>query len=385
MHAEPRADQIGSLLRPPRLLEARADVAAGRLDAEALERQEDEAILDALALQRETGIGVYVDGEFRRAGFMTGFPANVSGFIHGVEIATPWRGGSGGEGASPNTQLLIGSEARATGRIAQREAAFLRDHAPGPFKITLPSPVNFAFLMWRRGVSDDAYPTPSDFLRDAARILADEVRALEAEGIPYIQLDAPTYTHWADESLKARYREAGFDLDTFLDDAIASENAILDAVGEGATSAVHLCRGNSVGRWLAEGGYDAMAEKLFGELRCHRLLLEYDDARSGGFEPLRLVPEDKVVVLGLVTTKHGALESREQLLRRIDDAARYVDIERLALSPQCGFASSGAGNPISVEDQWRKLELVASVAAEVWGGPRSGATARSVGRGRAEV
>ncbi len=368
MSRDPRADQIGSLLRPPRLLEARAAATAGTLDHAELERLEDEAILAALERQRQTGIGVYVDGEFRRSGFMTGFPANVSGFIHGAAVATPWRGGTGEEGASPNTQLLIGAKVRATGRIAQREAAFLREHAPGPFKITLPSPVNFAFLMWRRGVSDGAYPTPSDFLADAAAILADEARALVAEGVPYIHLDAPTYTHWADDTLKAGYREAGFDLDTFLDDAIAAENAILDAVGDRATSAVHLCRGNSVGRWLAEGGYDAMAEKLFGELRCDRLLLEYDDARSGGFAPLRFVPADRMVVLGLVTTKHGALESRDELLRRIDEAAQVVDVDRLALSPQCGFASSGAGNPITEDEQWRKLELVAAVADEVWAG-----------------
>jgi 5-methyltetrahydropteroyltriglutamate--homocysteine methyltransferase len=368
MASDFRADQIGSLLRPAHLLQARAEVTAGTRSADALTALEDEAILAALERQRETGIGVYVDGEFRRDGFMTGFPANVSGFRHGVAVATPWRGGSGEEGASPNTQLLIADTVRSTGRIAQAEAAFLREHAPGPFKITLPSPVNFAFLMWRRGVSDTAYPTPSDFLADAAAILADEVRALVAEGVPYIHLDAPTYTHWADESLKQGYRDAGFDLDTFLDDAIAAENAILDAAGGGATTAVHLCRGNSVGRWLAEGGYDAMAEKLFGELRCDRLLLEYDDERSGGFEPLRFVPDDRVVVLGLISTKRAALESRDEVLRRIDAATRFVAVDRLALSPQCGFASSGRGNPISEDEQWRKLELVASVADEVWAG-----------------
>ena len=362
-----RADQVGSLRRPDTLLEARARAN----NPEELRRLEDRAILDALERQRATGIPIFVDGEFRRAGFMTGFPSNVSGFIHGAAVATPWRGGTGEEGASPNTQLLIGDKVRATGRIAADEARFLAEHAPGPFKITLPSPVNFAFLMWRKGVSDAAYPTPSDFLVDAAAILAGEVAQLAAEGVPYVQLDAPTYTHWADDTLKAGYREAGFDLDTFLADAIASENAILDAVPGDVLTGVHLCRGNSVGRWLAEGGYDAMAERLFAELRCDRLLLEYDDARSGTFAPLRFVPEDKVVVLGLVTTKRGRLESRDEVLRRIEEASRYVPLERLALSPQCGFASSGRSNPISEDEQWRKLELVVDVADEVWSAVRA--------------
>ena len=360
------ADQVGSLRRPDSLLEARTRP----IDPEELRRLEDAAILDALERQRATGIPIFVDGEFRRTGFMTGFPANVTGFIHGAAVATLWRGGTGEEGASPNTQLLIGDKVRATGRIAADEARFLAEHAPGPFKITLPSPVNFAFLMWRKGVSDATYSTPSDFLVDAAAILADEVANLATEGVPYIHLDAPTYTHWADDGLKAGYRAAGFDLDMFLDDAIASENAILDAIPDDVLSGVHLCRGNSVGRWLAEGGYDAMAEKLFAELRCDRLLLEYDDARSGTFAPLRFVPEDKVVVLGLVTTKSGRLESRDEILRRIEEASEHVPVERLALSPQCGFASSGRSNPITEDEQWRKLELVVEVADEVWSGVR---------------
>ena len=238
-------------------------------------------------------------------------------------------------------------------------------HAPGPFKITLPSPVVFAAIFWRRGVSQGAYPTPGDFLTDAASILASEAQALANEGTPYIQLDAPAYTHWADESLTAKYQQAGFEMDSFFSEAIAAENTILAAAAP-ATTGVHLCRGNSMGRWLAEGGYDKIAERLFNELRCDRLLLEYDSPRAGDFAPLRFVPKDKIVVLGLITTKDGKLETADQIVRRIDEAARYLPVEQLALSPQCGFASSGRGNPLTEEQQWRKLELVSAVAETVW-------------------
>jgi 5-methyltetrahydropteroyltriglutamate--homocysteine methyltransferase len=274
-------------------------------------------------------------------------------------------GGTGNEGPSPNTQLVIGHRLKSKTRIAKNEADFLKLHAPGPFKITLPSPVVFAAIFWRRGVSEAAYPTPGDFLTDAASILASEAQALANEGTPYIQLDAPAYTHWADESLTAKYQQAGFDMDRFLSEAIAAENTILDAAAP-ATTGVHLCRGNSMGRWLAEGGYDKIAEKLFNELSCDRLLLEYDSPRAGDFTPLRFVPKNKIVVLGLITTKHGKLETADDIVRRIDEAARYLSVEQLALSPQCGFASSGRGNPLTEDQQWRKLELVSAVAETVW-------------------
>jgi 5-methyltetrahydropteroyltriglutamate--homocysteine methyltransferase len=362
-----RADQLGSLLRPQELMDARAAARAGELDNDALRRLEDETIIKSLELQRKAELDVFGDGELRRTGFMTGFVDNVEGFALTPAMRAVWKGGGGSEAASPNHQITVVEPIRASGRIAKEEADFLRAHAPGPFKITLPSPVNFAFIAWRKELSGTAYPTPADFLVDAAAILAAEVSVLSREGVAYLQLDAPSYTHWADESLREQYAQAGFDLEPFLDDAIASENALLDAAGSGVVTGVHLCRGNSMGRWMAEGGYDAFAERLFNGLRCDRLLLEYDTPRAGGFEPLRFVPPDKIVVLGLLTTKSGALEARDEILRRIEEAARIVPIERLALSPQCGFASSGEGNPISDSEQWAKLELVGSVADEVWG------------------
>jgi 5-methyltetrahydropteroyltriglutamate--homocysteine methyltransferase len=360
-----RADQVGSLLRPPALLEARAAQQAGRMSETELSRLEDEAILTALKTQTAARQQIYVDGEFRRTGFMTGFPDSVEGFVPDAYVPIAWKGGTGSEGASPNTQLVIGQKLRPKKRIAKNEADFLKRHAPGPFKVTLPSPVNFAVIFWRKGVSDRVYSSPHEFLIDAAGILASEAQALAREGTPYIQLDAPLYTHWADTSLKAKYCNLGFDMDRFLDDAIAAENIILDAARPAVTG-VHLCRGNSMGRWLAEGGYEPIAEKLFNELRCDRLLLEYDSSRAGDFAPLRHVPKAKVVVLGLITTKHGDLESQDEIMRQIDKAAQYVPLEQLALSPQCGFASSGRGNPLTEEQQWRKLELVAVVARKAW-------------------
>jgi 5-methyltetrahydropteroyltriglutamate--homocysteine methyltransferase len=360
-----RAEQVGSLLRPQALLEARLARQSGELSDAALAKLEDEAILAALRGQQATGQQVFVDGEFRRTGFMTGFPDSVEGFVLDAYTPIAWKGGTGNEGPSPNTQLVIGHRLKSKTRIAKNEADFLKWHAPGPFKITLPSPVVFAAIFWRRGVSEAAYPTPGDFLTDAASILASEAQALANEGTPYIQLDAPAYTHWADESLTAKYQQAGFDMDRFLSEAIAAENTILDAAAP-ATTGVHLCRGNSMGRWLAEGGYDKIAEKLFNELRCDRFLLEYDSPRAGDFTPLRFVPKNKIVVLGLITTKHGKLETADDILRRIDEAARYLSVEQLALSPQCGFASSGRGNPLTEDQQWRKLELVSAVAETVW-------------------
>jgi 5-methyltetrahydropteroyltriglutamate--homocysteine methyltransferase len=360
-----RAEQIGSLLRPQALLEARQAKQSGELSDAALAKLENEAILAALEGQQGTGQQVFVDGEFRRTGFMTGFPDSVEGFVLDAYTPIAWKGGTGNEGPSPNTQLVIGHRLKSKKRIAKNEADFLKQHAPGPFKITLPSPVVFAAIFWRRGVSQGAYPTPGDFLTDAASILASEAHALASEGTPYIQLDAPAYTHWADESLTAKYQQAGFDMDPFLSEAIAAENTILAAAAP-ATTGVHLCRGNSMGRWLAEGGYDKIAERLFNELRCDRLLLEYDSPRAGDFAPLRFVPKDKIVVLGLITTKDGKLETADEIVRRIDEAARYLPVEQLALSPQCGFASSGRGNPLTEEQQWRKLELVSAVAETVW-------------------
>jgi 5-methyltetrahydropteroyltriglutamate--homocysteine methyltransferase len=356
---------VGSLLRPPALLQARIDFGVERLDLTGLRAEEDRAIVEALCRQRDCGIDVYSDGEFRRASFQTGFPDAVEGFSPADVPSLPWKGGDG-PGPPTGRGYIVTGRLRARGRIAGVESAFLRQHARGAFKIALPSPMLGATAAYRPGVTDDVYATREDLIADAAAILANEARQLAAEGVPYIQVDAPSYALWLDRGRGAG-RNAGGDRSPLLDAAIAADNLVLDAAREGgATTAVHLCRGNLMGRWLAEGGYDPIAERLFRQLRCDRLLLEYDTPRAGSFAPLRFVPASKVVVLGLITTKVGALESRDELLRRIDEASRIVPLEQLALSTQCGFASSQAGNPLTHDDQWRKLELVAELAREVW-------------------
>lgn len=361
-----RADQVGSLLRPSALIQARVDFSAGRLDREGLRAEEDRAILDALRHQRECGVDIFTDGEFRRASFMGAFLDGVDGFVEAEAIAVPRRAVTVAERRSPAARVVAG-KLRPRGRINEVEATFLREHAGGAFKITLPSPLLFAEEAYRSHVTAEAYTSRAELIADAASILATEAGRLASEGVPYIQVDAPAYTHWADPNLVDASRAIGVDTAELLKAALAADNRILDAArAGGAVTAVHLCRRNSMGRWLAEGGCDAIAATLFTRLRCDRLLLEYESPRAGGFAPLRFVPSNKVVVLGLITTKTGEMESRDELLRRIDEASHVVPLEQLALSTQCGFASSQIGNPLTHEGQWRKLELVASLAREVW-------------------
>ncbi len=221
---------------------------------------------------------------------------------------------------------------------------------------------------YRPGISDRYYPTQAALLQELVGIIGGEVRALVADGARYVQLDAPTYPHFVDERLRERALLAGVDPDRAVDEAIAADNACLAGVDRGAvTLAIHLCRGNSRSRWLAEGGYEPVAERVFGSLEVDRFLLEYDTERAGGFEPLRFVPKGKTVVLGLVTTKSGALEDQDTLLRRVEAASRYLPLDQLALSPQCGFATNEQGNLLTEDEQWRKLELVVDTARKIWG------------------
>jgi len=356
-----RADHIGSLLRPAELLEARRAHAA----PEPLRALEDRHILRVLARQRELGLDVVTDGELRRTNFMSDLTDAVDGFDTADAVARSWQG----DGAKVSSVTGI-----VTNKLVQRRALtahelpFLRAHATGPCKVTLPSATQFPAIAYKRGITDQAYPTHSDLLRDIAAIIAAEMQALAEAGIPYLQIDAPRYSYYIDPKWRAWLTsELGVDPDAALDEAIRIDNACFDAARRpGVTVAIHLCRGNNRSHWYAEGGYDAIAEKLFSELRVDRFLLEYDDDRSGGFEPLRFVPRGKTVVLGLISSKFPALEAPADLRRRIDAAARYVPLDELALSPQCGFASTMDGNLVTEDDQWAKLALVADTARAVW-------------------
>ena len=234
--------------------------------------------------------------------------------------------------------------------------------------MTLPSATQFPAIAFKRGITDEVYADHATLLHDIVEIMKGELHALSAEGVDYIQIDAPRYSYYLDPKWREWLRsETGSDPRQLLDQAIAADNACFDAARrEGVLLAIHLCRGNNRSHWYAEGGYDAIAEKLFGSLRVDRFLLEYDDARSGSFEPLRFVPRGKTVVLGLVSSKLPELESPDELARRIEEASRYVPLEQLALSPQCGFASTMEGNLLTEEAQWAKLQLVVDTARRVW-------------------
>jgi 5-methyltetrahydropteroyltriglutamate--homocysteine methyltransferase len=248
------------------------------------------------------------------------------------------------------------------------EVPFLKKNTHGPFKVTLPAPSNFMLASYKAGITDKFYPTHADLLKDLVEIVRDDVKWLVSEGVQYIQFDAPFYSHYLDPLQRARLRQSGRNPDKELENAVAGDNAALREVPRSSvTVGLHVCRGNNKSRWFTEGGYDAIAEKLFGQLQVDRFLLEYDTERCGGFEPLRLVPPGKSVVLGLITTKVPKLESQSELRRRIDQASKFVPLENLALSPQCGFASTSAGNLLSTDEQWKKLELVVDTARKVWG------------------
>jgi 5-methyltetrahydropteroyltriglutamate--homocysteine methyltransferase len=365
MSSRLRAEQVGSLLRPPDLLEARSAHAEGRIDLTALRSREDAAIRQAVERQRDAGVDVYVDGEMRRASWLTGMADAVDGF-EADSILLEWHGPGGG--IEKTTAKIVGGRLRKRRMLTEHELPLLKAIGALPFKITLPAPSNFVPTGFKPGVTDRHYKDRDELLGDLVAIVRDEVRWLVSEGVTYIQLDAPFYSHYLDPQHRDAIRQAGGDPDADFEAAVAGDNAALADVAEtDVTLAVHVCRGNSRSRWYTEGGYDAIAEKLFARLDVNRFLLEYDTGRSGSFEPLRLVPRGKDVVLGLVTTKEPRLEDQDDLRRRIDEAARYVPLEHLALSPQCGFASIAAGNLLSIDEQWRKLELVSRTARAVWG------------------
>jgi len=326
---------------------------------------EDRAIVDSLNKQRQIGMDILTDGELRRGSWLTDMAEAVEGFVR-ERVMLEWKGPGGGMEGS--TAHAVGGKLRKLRKLTAHELPLLKREAPGKFKITLPAPSNFMVASYKAGITDRDYPSHADLLRDLVEIVRDEIQWLISEGATYIQLDAPYYSHYLDPKQREHLRHAGFDPDRELENAIAGDNAVLRSIPRDAvTLALHICRGNSRSRWYTEGGYDLIAEKVFGQLDVDTFLLEYDSGRAGGFEPLGRVPAGKSVVLGLVTTKEATLESQDDLRRRIDEASKYVPLENLAISPQCGFASVAAGNLLSVDNQWRKLELVVETARKVWG------------------
>jgi 5-methyltetrahydropteroyltriglutamate--homocysteine methyltransferase len=357
------ADHVGSFLRPPEVLAARAHGVA----PEALRELEDAAILRVLERQRALGFEIFTDGELRRRSFQSDFIEAVAGFDTAREDVRQWSA-DGGVTRPSGTAGVVVERLRRLRPLTGRELPFLKAQAPGAIKMTTASPTQYPAIAWQRGVSENAYPDRSSFLADVTAIVADELRALAADGVAYIQLDAPRYSYYLDPKWRDWLRrEMDATPEQLLDEALAADNTCFAAARHaGATLAIHLCRGNNRSQWYAEGAYDAIAERLFSTLDVDRFLLEYDDERSGSFAPLRFVPKGKVVVLGLLSSKRRELEDADALLRRIDEAAKVVPLEQLALSPQCGFASVMEGNALSEDEQWAKMRLVREVARRVW-------------------
>jgi len=364
--ADLRADQVGSFLRSAELLAARHAGAP----PERLRAIEDRDILRVLAKQKELGLRIFSDGEFRRSGFMSDFNDAVEVFDYGDAVQRDWNAAGTTQTVAPSAvKGIVTGKLRRMRRLAEHEAAFLREHSPGPFKMTLPSATQFPAISYKKGISEGAYADHSAFLNDVVAIIKDETAALSTEGVAYIQIDAPRYSYYLDPKWREHLRtEFGQQPEQLLDEAIAADNACFRAARKpGVVLAIHLCRGNNRSQWYASGGYDAIAEKLFNALEVDRFLLEYDDERSGTFDPLRFVPKGKTVVLGLISTKRGGLEDPQSVQRRIEEAAKIVPLDALALSPQCGFASMAEGNLLTEDEQWAKLKLVADTARNVWG------------------
>src|SRR3954470_3846940 len=354
-----RAEHIGSLLRPAGLLEARRHFAGGEIDQAALTEAEDRAIAEAVRLQERVGLQLATDGEFRRASYHSYF----YGQLGDISFEAPPDAGSG---RSAQPVASIKSRIAWKKPIHAGDFAFLSARTKALPKVTIPGPCALHFRGGDAAVTKHAYRDVDQFWDDVVAAFQNELRALAAAGCTYVQIDETAFAKFGDADVQASLRARGDEPDALIDRYIEITNRVL-ADTPGIRIGMHLCRGNRAGQWHAEGSYESVAEKLFNQLAIKFFFLEYDSPRAGDFAPLRFVPQDKSIVLGLVSTKTNFLEDKSMLKRRLDEAARHVPLDRLALSPQCGFASTEAGNPISPEMQEAKLRLVVELARETWG------------------
>ena len=363
------------------MLEARTQPHA---DPERVRALEDAHIKRVISRQKELGFQIFTDGETRRRNFMSDFTEAVAGFDLAEATPRSWHSeldvppANGDRNARHETHEdanvsrvagVVTAKIQQVRRLTGHELSFLLQHSPGPIKMTLPSVTQFPAISFKRGVTDRVYKDHSELLWAIVDVMKAELAQLSREGVNYIQIDAPRYSYYIDPKWREWIRrEMQVEPSDLLDESIRADNAVLAAARRpGLTLGMHLCRGNNRSHWYAEGGYDAIADKLFGGIKVDRFLLEYDDERSGTFAPLRFVPSGKTVVLGLISSKRPQLENGDALMRRIQQAATYVPLERLALSPQCGFASTMEGNLLTEEEQWAKMRLVVETAHRVWG------------------
>jgi 5-methyltetrahydropteroyltriglutamate--homocysteine methyltransferase len=359
-----RADHVGSLLRPAALKEARAKREKGAISAEALTTVEDREIEKVIKKQEEVGLKSVTDGEFRRASWQTDFLERLPG----VE-SYPGERKIKFQGPQPRPILLrvVGKLGAFAGHPMIEHLTFVKAHTTAMAKMTIPSPSSVHFRYGREGVPERIYPSMDDFYRDLGQTYRKAVRAFADAGCRYLQLDEVNLAYLCDPKLREQIRARGDDPDQLPAAYAAMLNAAVSDIPADMTVTMHLCRGNFRSTFVASGGYEPVAELLFNTIKVHGYFMEYDSERAGGFEPLRFVPKDKTVVLGLVTSKTGKLESKDWIKRRIDEAAKFVPLDQLCLSPQCGFASSEDGNVLAEDEQWAKLRMIVEVADEVWG------------------
>jgi 5-methyltetrahydropteroyltriglutamate--homocysteine methyltransferase len=361
-------DVVGSLLRPPQLLEARQQLEAGRISPARFKVVEDNAVDSAVRLQEDAGLDVVTDGEMRRLSFQSPLTEAVDGFSEVTLDSFLWGDWQsealGGRNISRPERAGVVRKLRPRRHLAAEEFTYLRARTARIPKVCLTSPSLYANL-WSPEVSRTAYATFDEFVSDVVAIYRDEVAELARLGATYVQLDAPHYPLLLDPGWRAFYEARGWTLEKWLDYGLELDNAVMAGHSE-LTFGLHLCRGNQMSRWLVEGDYEPIARQVFRRTEAQRLLLEYDDERSGSFHALRHVPDDKIAVLGLVTTKSSRRETIAELTERIHAAGQEIDLDRLALSTQCGFASSVVGNVVTVDDERAKLRTIAETAAVVW-------------------
>ena len=363
------SDVVGSLLRPPELLQAQKDVAEGGITQAEYKNIEDRAVDEVVHLQEDVGLEVVTDGELRRLSFQSQLPESVEGFGEWDMDAFLWGDWYGEEKVGDWSwerpkNLGVTGKLRRKRHLSAEEFTYLRAHTTRIPKITLTSPSLWANF-WSAEHSTHVYPSMDSFLADVVDIMREEVEELVRLGATYIQIDAPHYPLLLQPDTRAFYESQGWSVDAYLQRGIEMDNAIIRDFPE-VTFAFHLCRGNQGSRWLTEGGYDLIAKPIFRGIHAQRLMLEYDDERSGSFDPLELVPDDKMVILGLVTTKTPRRETVHNLRKRIMEASQFIPLERLGLSPQCGFSTSVVGNAIAVDDQKYKLGIIVETARQVW-------------------
>ena len=362
-----RADHVGSLLRPPELLQARDDHAAKRISDEELRGIEDEAIQGVVKLQKDAGLQSATDGEFRRASWHMDFIYSLDGISKAEDDLTVHFKNEEGEIDFTPAALKVDGKLGVSETIFGEDFEFLKQTADGVTpKLTIPSPSMVHYRGGAASIDADVYPDQDAFWGDLTDAYAEQVRRVGELGCTYLQFDDTSLAYLNDPSQRQMIKDRGEDAEHLHESYIRHINEALEDRPEGMTVTTHMCRGNFRSSWVAEGGYDFVAEALFGELGVDGFFLEYDDPRSGGFEPLRFVPKDKMVVLGLVTTKKGELESKDELKRRIEEASKHVDLDQLCLSPQCGFSSTVEGNALSQEQEIAKLQLIVETAQEVW-------------------